>query len=105
MFAFAATHASPHFGVHPGPTTSTGRVLNAASPFGVTDTQGAHVVPVRVERVSNTRRTAPVYDITVAGVHEFFANGVLVHNCMDSLRYALHSYFSAPGVRRDLSAL
>jgi len=28
----------------------------------------------------------PVYDITVADAHEFFANGVLVSNC-DALRY------------------
>lgn len=30
--------------------------------------------------------TAPVYNLTVAGVHEYYANGVLVSNC-DSLRY------------------
>jgi len=30
-----------------------------------------------------------VYDITVEGEHEFFANGILVHNCIDSVRYML----------------
>lgn len=30
-----------------------------------------------------------VYDLTVAEKHEFFANGILVHNCMDAMRYAL----------------
>lgn len=25
--------------------------------------------------------TSPVYDLTVADQHEFFANGILVHNC------------------------
>lgn len=30
-----------------------------------------------------------VYDITVAGEHEFYANGVLVHNCM---RYLLNTF-------------
>ena len=30
----------------------------------------------------------PVYNLTVAECHEFFANGVLVHNC-DALRYGL----------------
>ena len=29
-----------------------------------------------------------VYDLTVEDSHEFFANGVLVHNCIDALRYA-----------------
>lgn len=33
-----------------------------------------------------------VYDLTVEGQHEFFANGILVHNCIDSLRYALDGY-------------
>ena len=30
-----------------------------------------------------------VYDLTVEDQHEFFANGVLVSNCIDSLRYAI----------------
>ena len=33
---------------------------------------------VRVERV---------YDICVEDMHEYFANGVLVHNCMDAISY------------------
>lgn len=31
-----------------------------------------------------------VYDLTIEDTHEYFANGVLVHNC-DALRYAIHS--------------
>jgi len=35
-----------------------------------------------VRSVASTRSVEPVYDITVGGgAHEFFANGVLVHNC------------------------
>lgn len=34
--------------------------------------------------------TAPVYNLTVAGTSEYFANGILVHNC-DALRYIAHS--------------
>lgn len=33
-----------------------------------------------------------VYDIEVEDVHEYFANGVLVHNC-DALRYAIFQYY------------
>jgi hypothetical protein len=33
-----------------------------------------------------------VYNLTVEDCPEFFANGVLVHNCLDALRYALYSY-------------
>lgn len=38
---------------------------------------------------SNERIVDKVYDITVADDHEFFANGVLVHNCSDAFDYAL----------------
>ena len=30
-----------------------------------------------------------VYDLTIEDKHEFFANGILVHNCIDSVRYML----------------
>ena len=43
---------------------------------------------------------AAVYDLTVDGPPEFFANGVLVHNCLDSTRYALHTRFGGPDRRR-----
>ena len=36
--------------------------------------------------------SADVFDICVADMHEFFANGVLVHNCIDALRYAVGQY-------------
>jgi phage terminase large subunit-like protein len=36
-----------------------------------------------VENVRSGLRIAePVYDLTIDGAHEFFANGILVHNCM-----------------------
>lgn len=37
-------------------------------------------------RVSPLALRAPVYNLTVSGQHEYFANGVLVSNC-DTLRY------------------
>lgn len=37
-----------------------------------------------VEEVSTPQR---VYDLTVEGDHCYYANGLLVHNCMDSIRY------------------
>lgn len=30
-----------------------------------------------------------VYDLTVKDCHEYFANGILVHNCMDAVKYAV----------------
>ena len=34
-----------------------------------------------------------VYNLTVKDDHEFFAEGILVKNCLDGLRYALFSHF------------
>ena len=31
--------------------------------------------------------TERVYDLEVEGMHEYFANGILVHNCIDAARY------------------
>lgn len=44
------------------------------------------------ERLIGTRSGLPsvveVWDLTVEGEHEFFADGVLVHNCADTLAMA-----------------
>lgn len=32
----------------------------------------------------------PVYNLLIADAHEFYANGVLVHNC-DALRYGAYT--------------
>jgi hypothetical protein len=32
-----------------------------------------------------------VYDLMIEDKHEYFANGILVHNC-DAIRYAVHWY-------------
>ncbi len=37
----------------------------------------------------------PVYNLTVAGAHEYYANGILVHNC-DALRYVVSSLPKEP---------
>ena len=34
-----------------------------------------------------------VYNLTVDQEHEYFADGYLVHNCMDSLRYVVYTQF------------
>ena len=48
---------------------------------------------VEVVSVENTGRFEFVYDLTVDEAHDFFANGVLVLNCMDAARYALSAFF------------
>lgn len=69
--------------------TSTAPAQFAAPTSGSTSTPSSEPVAVRVVASRPAERSAPVYDLTVAQAHEFFANGVLVHNSMDALRYAL----------------
>lgn len=38
-----------------------------------------------------------VYDLNVDEVHEYFANGLLVHNC-DSMRYSIYSKLTIPSI-------
>ena len=47
--------------------------------------QGIEILNESIERV---------YDIEVEQDHEYFANGVLVHNCLDAARYALWTKFA-----------
>jgi len=42
--------------------------------------------------VTDGRREEPVYDLTIEGAHEFFANGLLVHNS-DGMGYPVHRLF------------
>lgn len=44
---------------------------------------------VRIVSIEPTDRYEFVYDLTVEDAHTFFANGILVHNCIDALRYAV----------------
>jgi hypothetical protein len=46
------------------------------------------VVSVKLKHLEiGQERLEEVYDLTIEDEHEYFANGVLVHNCLDSLRY------------------
>lgn len=54
-----------------------------------------------VEHVTSLESVgARVYDLTIEGQHEFFANGVLVHNCIDSIRYSLDGYITRSGIAK-----
>jgi PBSX family phage terminase large subunit len=41
--------------------------------------------------LGNVQENCVVYNLTVTNSPEYFANGILVHNCMDACRYALIS--------------
>lgn len=115
----AATGSRVSLGV-----TTTDSARTTASPIG----EGALGLMTRTELAppvgrrsvaTSTRRSAvahvvvppisvgvaDVYDLTVEDEHEFYANGVLVHNCLDALRYLLmHLYrLGARGHLEDLA--
>ena len=71
---------------------------SAAMNLQATNTRNAGFVASHVLSVQCGQKNAPkVYDLTVEGEHEFFANGVLVHNCWDALRYSLNGYIRRKG--------
>lgn len=61
----------------------------------VTNTSNQNVAPMNVrincKELSDVKTISEsyceVYDLTIEGEHEYFANGVLVHNCIDAVRY------------------
>lgn len=56
----------------------------------------------RVLALPRPHGRADVYDLTIDGLPEFVANGILVHNSKDEERYFLHTMFGQPqpGMRR-----
>lgn len=63
-------------------TTSTARAANAAPPIGaIATTLAPATARDRVLRVSPTGLVERVYNLTVADQPEYFAGGLLAHNC------------------------
>ena len=62
---------------------------------GQTDsrTQNAAVAVVLQDIEIRGEEKREVFDLQVNDIHEYFANGILVHNCLDALRYAVWTRF------------
>jgi len=93
---FAATTASQCGDARVESTTKTGSVPSAerhSGSIGIVEPR-----PVRACAVEyiTAEQFVPVFDIEVETIHEFFANGVLVQNSTDALRYALFGRFGRP---------
>ena len=58
---------------------------------------GHKIVRANVVTIQGAGKSQRVYDLTVDGAHEFFASGILVHNCMDALRYSLAKLIKRKG--------
>lgn len=57
-----------------------------------TNTQKCDFAAGHVQCVAPAGKRNRVFDLTVEGQHEFIANGILVHNCIDAVSYALDEY-------------
>lgn len=54
--------------------------------------QNSVIQTAKLKRIDvEESRSERVYDLTVDGCHEYFANFILVHNCMDAGRYGMES--------------
>ena len=97
---FAAMPVSQHGAEQAGSMTKHGFASFAARISSPTNTQKFGLVPCPVEAISSLPTKEAVYDLAVFGCHEFMANGVLVSNCWDAIRYAC-----GPLIRNRKSAL
>src|SRR5262249_15960928 len=73
-------------------TLRHGYVSSSGQPPPATITLQAQPAPVHVVSsscISGEGSKAAVYNLEVEGAHEYFAQGILVHNC----RYILHATF------------
>ena len=50
-----------------------------------------------VKIVQHEQSEQEVYDLTIEDCHEYFANGILVHNCLDAAEYIIY-YLKRNGI-------
>lgn len=88
--------ANLHGGEIKGLMMSKGFAFNAGKCSAVINTKNNAFVLKAVQGVTPLcKKEKRVYDLTIEDQPEFFANGILVHNCIDGLRYALFEYIKA----------
>ena len=97
LIGFAAIPVNLRGEEHQVSMMKTDNALFAGSTSSSTNTQGQKLVPVRVDTVLPIKEKSPVYDLSIEGVHEFIAGGILVHNC----RYGLSPIMKRGGTARQ----
>jgi len=87
---FVQTHANQNIEELSEQTISQKFVQYVEVNLHVPNTENTHIVQKNVVQKVEVRNKYfdTTYDLTIKTQHEFFANGVLVHNCIDALRYA-----------------
>lgn len=84
---FARTHASQNTEGIQELITKSENVNCAKKNIHVVNTENSHFALVNVQEITGgEERIKEVYDLEVEGEHEYFANGILFHNC-DAIRY------------------
>ncbi len=60
----------------------------------ISDHQNTAITTVKLKHLEQGESSMElVYDLMVEDQHEYFANGILVHNCMDAVRYGVYTHF------------
>jgi hypothetical protein len=77
--------------------TSTRYVQNAAKGFDTTNIDRTDFAAEPVQCVRATGQLRRVFDLSVEGSPEYVVEGILVHNCIDALRYSLDGYIQKRG--------
>lgn len=49
-----------------------------------------------------SRKREETYNLMIDDIHEYFANGLLVSNCVDAIRYAVLAEFTNTGIDEDI---
>ncbi len=101
---FVQTPASPPTDVRKDLTTLKSPANGAGSSLQATNMQRfVFVAEPVLANIVQSKLAPRVYDLTVAEQPEFFANGILVHNCIDALRYALGTYIKGKARPFDMA--
>lgn len=98
IISFAQTNAKQPVGIIQGLITERGNAdgaamnllqTNTARPNSVVGDVADNILQAsELKEIETVKEDiCNVYDIEVEDMHEFFANGVLVHNCIDAVRY------------------
>jgi hypothetical protein len=89
IMAFVQINASRPTDENKARITKLDNAHNATSTLRPINTQKSFVAQEHAVTVEEGPSAKRVYDLTVDEDHEFFVNGILVSNCVDSVRYAL----------------
>ena len=88
----AQTNAIQNTDAMKGLTMLQKSAQSAGKNIALTNTEGVKlVVESAVRNYREEQEPADVYNLTVDEVHEYFANGFLVHNCIDAIGYGCMS--------------